>query len=246
MRWRILKLDWSYAVGELLIVTAGVLIALGLNQWISNRQVEAEEIRLLQAVREEFQENIARLDQQMAYRKAVSDSVSRLFAMSSEQTSRNSGSVDALLGDLVWWSKAEFATGAAESIVSGGKLAIIQNAEIRDFLAGWRDKLNSVEDIEMQDYETFRNVVMPFMYKNANLPQISATLSTLPGTKREQSSWSFPPGELRDHSVLLRDPEFLGIMVHKSFNQFDVIYRYTELRPVMIGFGELLDRELQR
>jgi hypothetical protein len=33
MFWRKLKLDWSYAIGELIIVTVGVLIALGVNQW---------------------------------------------------------------------------------------------------------------------------------------------------------------------------------------------------------------------
>ena len=33
MFWRKFKLDWSYAMGELAIVTVGVLIALGINEW---------------------------------------------------------------------------------------------------------------------------------------------------------------------------------------------------------------------
>ena len=39
MKWRYLKLDWKYAIGELVIVTAGVLFALALGQW---RQEQAD------------------------------------------------------------------------------------------------------------------------------------------------------------------------------------------------------------
>jgi hypothetical protein len=246
MRWRILKLDWSYAIGELIIVTAGVLIALALNQWISDRQLEAEEIKLLQAVREEFHGNIARLDQQMAYRKVVTESVNRLFELSAEPTFGKGKEIDKLVGDLVWWYEAEFATGAVENILLGGKLAVIKNPEIAAFLGGWRDELHAIKRLELQDYETFRSTLMPYLYRNANMPQISNTLSTLPGTQREMSPWSFPSGTERDHSALLQDPEFLAIMVHKSWDQSDVMNRYTELRPRMIKFIDLLDRELQR
>ena len=33
MLWRKFKLDWQYALGELVIVTLGVLVALAINQW---------------------------------------------------------------------------------------------------------------------------------------------------------------------------------------------------------------------
>ena len=39
MKWRYLKLDWKYAIGELVIVTLGVLFALALGQW---RQEQAD------------------------------------------------------------------------------------------------------------------------------------------------------------------------------------------------------------
>lgn len=245
MRWRILKLDWSYAVGELLIVTAGVLIALGLNQWINDRQLDVEETRLLQSLQQEFQENITKLDREMAYRKAMTASINHLFAASQVQGIEGTRSLDSLLGDMLWWSNAEFATGAVESILIGGKLTIIENPEIRRFLAGWPDQLDSVKETEMQDYETFKNVLMPFMYENSNVPQIANTLSTRPGTMREQSSWSFPVDEQKDHSELLKNPEFLAILVHRSFDQFDVIYRYEELRPQMTRFVKQLDSELR-
>lgn len=43
MQWRRLRLDWKYAVGELIIVTVGVLIALGVQQRNDNRLDRIEE-----------------------------------------------------------------------------------------------------------------------------------------------------------------------------------------------------------
>lgn len=45
MKWRLFKLDWRYAAGELIIVTVGVLIALWVDQWrqeVSDSQLERQ------------------------------------------------------------------------------------------------------------------------------------------------------------------------------------------------------------
>lgn len=47
MQWRRLQLDWKYAVGELVIVTAEVLIALGIDQWNTVRLDRMEERGIL-------------------------------------------------------------------------------------------------------------------------------------------------------------------------------------------------------
>jgi hypothetical protein len=47
MIWRRLGLDGPYLAGELVIVVAGVLIALAVNSWYSGRQARAEEIDAL-------------------------------------------------------------------------------------------------------------------------------------------------------------------------------------------------------
>jgi len=53
--WRKFKLDWSYAVGELLIVVTGALIALAIDQWNDNRLERAEEIEALSNILADIQ-----------------------------------------------------------------------------------------------------------------------------------------------------------------------------------------------
>ena len=47
MFWRKFRLDWSYAIGELFIVTIGVLVALAIGAWNSERLEKAEEFDIL-------------------------------------------------------------------------------------------------------------------------------------------------------------------------------------------------------
>ena len=60
MFWRKYRLDWSYAVGELIIVTVGVLLALGINQWQQDRGDRALELKYAGRLKAELQEDIDR------------------------------------------------------------------------------------------------------------------------------------------------------------------------------------------
>ena len=60
MFWRKFRLDWSYAVGELIIVTVGVLLALGINQWQQDRGDRALELKYVGRLKAELQDDIDR------------------------------------------------------------------------------------------------------------------------------------------------------------------------------------------
>lgn len=78
MLWRKLKLDWSYAVGELLIVTVGVLIALAIDQWNSDRQDRAEEKRIIERLINDVERDIELADRALRIIEAKLESMSRV------------------------------------------------------------------------------------------------------------------------------------------------------------------------
>ena len=53
MKWRLFRLDWKYAIGELLIVTLGVLVALYVDQWNTDRLLKLEEVDYIERLLEE-------------------------------------------------------------------------------------------------------------------------------------------------------------------------------------------------
>lgn len=52
-----------YAIGEIILVVIGILIALSINNWNENRKEAAQELQLLKSFKQDLDENILRLKQ---------------------------------------------------------------------------------------------------------------------------------------------------------------------------------------
>ena len=239
------KFSWSYLAIELLIVTLGVLFALALDQWIETRQERAESRLLLRAVQNELRSINTELDGELAFRKAMKESADKIFALAAADAPPARAVLEPLLGNLLWYSDTDFPIGAIDSILVGGKLRLIENEDVRYFLASLPGRLDIVKKVERQDYELQMNVVTPYLRTHANLPQIVASMTMRPGsTRKAEPFFSNPVKEVRDHSPLFKDSEFLGVVVQSEIVQLNVIDAYNSLRPDLNKTIGLLDTEL--
>jgi hypothetical protein len=81
MQWRLLRLNWSYAIGELLIVTAGVLVALAINEWNNDRLERAEEALIIERLVSDLQSDLGGYLLGRDILKRKEDSLRRLYAV---------------------------------------------------------------------------------------------------------------------------------------------------------------------
>ena len=68
-----------YAVGEVLLVVIGILLALQVNTWNEERVEKAEEQAILRQLKTEFTLNLAQLDDKIKAKKALISSARTLF-----------------------------------------------------------------------------------------------------------------------------------------------------------------------
>ncbi len=80
MFWRKFKLDWSYAVGELLIVVIGVLIALAIDQWNDDRLEKLEEVDAVARILTDIQTDLQDFDFRLKAVDAKEESLLRVKA----------------------------------------------------------------------------------------------------------------------------------------------------------------------
>ena len=64
MRWRLLRLNWAYGIGELIIVVVGVMIALGFEQWNSDRLDRVEEVEIIERLIADLTSDLQDLENQ--------------------------------------------------------------------------------------------------------------------------------------------------------------------------------------
>jgi hypothetical protein len=136
------------ALRDLVVVVVGILAALALESAWQDRQDRAEEALLLQGLRTEFVANRDQLVNRISVWSGVRES-----SLAARQLMGQS--VDDIGADLIRKSfRSVMAmrfydprTGQLSSLISSGKLGLIQNAELRAKIADWP---SFIEDLEVE------------------------------------------------------------------------------------------------
>ncbi len=68
-----------YAIGEILLVMIGILLALQVNNWNEDRKDRVQEQVLLKQLQTEFKSNLEQLDEKIAIRQEIIDSAAKLL-----------------------------------------------------------------------------------------------------------------------------------------------------------------------
>lgn len=134
-----------YAIGEIILVVIGILIALQINNWSETRKRNIEEEKLLIALIEDFNENKIRIEEAIDKEKdMIRMSKSLIGVMQSEQKSINTDSIRFWVtsGAKSWW-KAQFVTGTYDAMVSSGKIEILENDDLKGVLSQFMADINS-------------------------------------------------------------------------------------------------------
>lgn len=149
-----------YAIGEIVLVVIGILIALGINNWNEEQKLAKERITILENLRgdltndiENYQYSIQRLED----RQKVADQVLALFdnipkTIDSAKTARN-----LLVLGFIEDHNPNFST--YNEIQGSGKLALINSKKLKTALANYKSTVDNFKIIgsnwneDIKDYE---------------------------------------------------------------------------------------------
>ena len=161
----------KYAVGEIVLVVIGILIALSINNWNEQRKDNLTEKELLKGLITDFSETKSRLDQTIKLQNKSFSYGKRLLLL--YETNRLFEMKDSIApfvgyGALSWW-RAEPVTGTYDAMVSTGNIGLIRNKELRRHLSEFDAELKSgFEDHEYSMYLlnelTSEQSEYPFMF----------------------------------------------------------------------------------
>ena len=240
------NIQWKRISAEGAAIVVSILLAFSIEAWWDKYQDRDEEQGILLGLRSEFEQNLAFIEIELSYRNAVIESILKIFDASVTQTSIEPEKLDELIGDVTWWQNIEYSRGAIDGLLQSGGLSLIENEDLRRVLASMPSRYDSTTRSELHDRYTTLNVVTPFLNTHASLSQIANTMAKgRPGTGQSSTPSVYPAGEPQDHTALLRDPEFLGILVQEHWNHLEAVRAYEYLRAALEKGVRLIDRELK-
>jgi len=232
----------KYAIGEIVLVVIGILIALSINNWNEHRITYNKQKKYLQLIKVEMTSNLATLIKEKEdIANTMSSAIELIITMNANEkiNSMSEQKLSSLLAGLMRYDINIFLeNGAMNQIISVG-LKDIENDSIRTILAAWDGQVSRVK-IQEQAITNYQTELRNHLRSNG---QIRTVFDNLEFSKRlgfDKSS------TLNSNKHLLKSKIFennvLFIMASGKVLKEDV---YPEFENKMRTVINLIDQELK-
>jgi hypothetical protein len=183
--------------GELVVIVLGVLIALWVEGYRQEREDRNQEYLLLVALQEEYAENRARVDDQIAMYTRRAEAQLKLVELGQAATALSLDSATTLWSHAMRGGTLDPADGVMNSAIGAGRLTLIQDPELQQLVARWPSELANFRGIDAMYLGFRQEQLVPFLVERIDPPPILGAEALMYGTMADG-----------DYSAVLGTPDF--------------------------------------
>ncbi len=164
---------FKYAIGEILLVVIGILIALQINTWNQERLSNIELKMTLSDIHFEFLENKRAVDHTMKVNIATFENGKKLMSfMGKDRGFIQSQNVDKLLFESLEGKPFKPTQHSLSYILQPGRLELLQNDNLKKLILQWTRSLKEY-DVHHSRFEKKIDIdLVPYLSKNYSLKDI--------------------------------------------------------------------------
>jgi len=138
-----------YAIGEIVLVVIGILIALSLNNWNENRKINKEEILILKSLHDNL--NLAKIQSEnniLTEEQLISALIFLLNFDSNNAELKRSVNLDSIFNHGLWAMGTDFPViNAYSDLKNTGKIGLIKNKNLREKFTDLEVSLNNLKEM---------------------------------------------------------------------------------------------------
>jgi len=225
-----------YAIGEIVLVVIGILIALAINNWNSNKVSQQESQNFTSRLLNEVKYNIQVAKDEIEIEKnQISSTIDILKMFNTERNKLKSRSLDSLLYICLGKNRIDLKLSTLNEGLNTGKIALIASDSLRDLLYGLQTVVEKVQYNEVINSEDIDSNLTPFLYEHLNWRKMDAIFSPY---KEQSGTTGFP-----EHSSLdaLNYMLFENLIDNRFFNSREQLNEYQSLKNAL----ELLEKLIE-
>ncbi len=125
---------FKYAIGEIVLVVIGILIALQINNWNENRKTRSMEVHYLKNIKRDLQMNIAHLDEYIETREIAIASANSIIEHYEGKPIEDLKDFSFKTVNIYTWRKFSQINNTFQELTNSGNLALISNDSIKSVL----------------------------------------------------------------------------------------------------------------
>lgn len=229
---------FKYAIGEIILVVIGILIALQINTWKEDNQKEVEETIYLQNLRADLIRQIESLDQNIRFEQIIKDDVDDIIAhYEANQGFYHMDTIYAKLNDLsIRFTFTNQNTTLAE-MLNSGQINLIRDEELKKELIGFHKGLELFgSKTQSNNTNHIDGLIAPLIIQNSNYASVGYTtqIQDLLSGFGIQVFSQFTDDKLKNESIRqLNEPKLMLALVNA------VVFRKLLAHVQLVGYQKM-------
>ncbi len=135
----------KYAIGEIILVVIGILIALGVNNWNEERKDKLKEQNILIQLRDEYEHNGAHLDEKIKMREDIIKASKNILGYINNPDNIHR---DSLLKNIGLSLLDPTFDPIQNDLILSGNIRLISNPYLKRLLINWPSDVLTVQELE--------------------------------------------------------------------------------------------------
>ena len=243
---------FKYAIGEILLVMIGILLALQVNNWNEERKERLQEQVLLRQLQTEFKSNLDQLEEKIAIHREIILSASKLLGYIDAPETRLKDSINRYLALSVSYTTFD---PIVSDLANSGGLKLLKNNNLKQLLSYWTSEIPQLTESEQTWYKYRNEVYVPFLIEHYQLRTARHELIKTDYLKKYQSdkevdSYLYkiggigPSKYLEDYNRLLDEPDFEDHLTRSMVTNNICDVQSIILRNRIVEILELISTEI--
>ena len=155
-----------YAIGEIVLVVIGILIALQINTWNEDRKSKFEEKRILEGIYVEFEKNQQMLESCMNTNMVAQQNMLLIMnCIGKEESELKQVNLDHLL--LLSFDHKKYfpSQHSLNELIQSGKMQYLSNLKLKALLNAWSSSMDQMDDMFDNVDRKVEDDIIPYLSK---------------------------------------------------------------------------------
>ncbi|MGZ0016362.1 hypothetical protein [Yeosuana sp. AK3] len=231
----------KYAIGEIILVVIGILIALQVNNWNVIRTENKTSLNLMMRLLNESKQNLKAVSNSMLENnKGMDDCEQMLQLFSANYQDKDIRTVDTLIYSLLAVPKLNYKSSTINEALNSGTVSLITSDDLRDLLyqiPSLYSEINWAEENINRDSEIN---FFPYLYDQISIRQMDATFAPIKDRIGKSQL------DVTDNRIILTDRKFENMIDNKMFLLNNLLRQYQNFYNLNKEVISLLKTEINK
>jgi hypothetical protein len=231
-----------YAIGEIILVVIGILIALQINNWNENVKLESKTTHLIQRLTIELNRDIENIKYRIDFAENINRSTTALMNKFGDLVDeKEHKEIDSLLSWTTLDYDLTFQLNSLLEARDNGEISLIKSDSLRTKLYEFITLGGYIKEREKILNDDKNNFLVPFLYKNVNRRNMKFRFKEF---SKEKIGFSNLP--IADYVTLFRDREFENMLNERFIYSKERIITYEYVQSFLNELKKMLEAEIKK